>query len=149
LTPKEQFDSFMTQADFLTKKVFNRQAYQWKVTLGLWAFIAAFANFSYGKTLFVPWWAFAGVLVLYGFVWLRGVYVHNRYDQLRSWYWRDRAAEILISGKSDDKPEPQAIARGQWRWWIGFFSNWSHLFEFAITAALLLAAFHFSSHSKS
>ena len=38
---KINFDALMALADFRLKRIFNRRDYEWKVTLGLWALLAA------------------------------------------------------------------------------------------------------------
>ena len=36
MSAKEQFDGCMRQARFISQKMYSRQTYQWKVTIGLW-----------------------------------------------------------------------------------------------------------------
>jgi hypothetical protein len=132
----------MKQAEFFAQKVYNRQGYQWKVTLGLWAFIAAFVQFSYGKGILIPFWIGAGVWLGYGFIWLRGVAVRNRDDQTKEEYFRQSAEKILTSADSYTiSSSPSAITPRQWRWWLGYIGNWAHLFEFGTTGVLILAGF--------
>ncbi len=146
MTPKEQFDACMKQADFLTQKVYNRQGYQWKVTLGLWALIAAFVNFAWGKSTTIPSWLFAVVWLGYGFLWLRGIWTHNHDDQIRGWHYRDRAADILVTGATEVAEEPVLTTPKNLRWWFGFLTNWSHVFEFLTTAVLLGGAYLILRH---
>jgi len=141
MNPKEKFDACMKQADFLTQKVYNRQGYQWKVTLGLWAFIAAFANFAWGKRITVSWWPFAVVWLGYGFLWLRGIWAHNHDDQIRGWHFRDQAVNILTTDTVVTSPEPGRTTYTDLRFWFGFLTNWAHLFEFLTTAVLLGGAY--------
>ena len=137
----------MKQAEFFSKKVFNRQAYQWKVTLGLWALIAAAVSFLWGKKVLVPWWVFLSVLLVYAFLWVRSIAHKNYDDQQLEWYFT-RVAWSILMGKdaraSDElfkKPPPPKTPLWSRQALFGFLWNWAHLFEFLTTALLLVAAY--------
>jgi hypothetical protein len=149
---KSRFDACVKQAEFFSKKVFNRQAYQWKVTLGLWALIAASVNFLWGKDVVPPWWAFLTVLLLYGFLWVRAIAHKNHDDQQLEWHFT-RAAWAILNAKEaqvveealkDPPPKTPLWSRLAL---FGFLGNWAHLFEFLTTALLLVTAYLLLNHA--
>jgi len=142
----QRFDACMKQAEFFSKKGFNRQAYQWKVTLGLWALIAAAVSFLWGKNVLVPWWAFVTVLLVYAFLWVRPVAHRNYDDQQLEWYFTRVAWSVLAANLTTAEHMLKELRPPKTRLWsrqalFGFLWNWAHLFEFLTTALLLVAAY--------
>lgn len=138
---KDRFDSCMKQADFFCQRVYNRQQYQWKVTLGLWALIAAGVSVSWEKSIALSPLVVAAVPLMYGFLWLRPVAFHNLNDQISAAHFRNQAEIILTKRASTTMPKPPKMTCKDWEWWLGFFCNWAHFFEFTTTASLMTAAF--------
>jgi hypothetical protein len=147
MTDKDRFDACMDQAKFIYQKVYNRQAYQWKVTLGLWTFIAVAVNFLWEKNVRIPMWSELAVLIFYGFFWLRAVATRNLDDQEAAYHLGDFAELILTGSASALQSRPARTTFRSVRWWFGFLWNPMHLFEFLTTAAFILTA-HLLLNSK-
>lgn len=141
VTSKEKFDACMKQADFLSQRAYNRQGYQWKVTLGLWAAIAAFASFAWQNHIWVHWSTLLPVLGAYRFIWLRAVAINTHDDLTRALHFRDQAANILVSDTATILHPPEPTTCKNLRWWFEFLFAWAHLFEFLTTAMLLAGTY--------
>ena len=137
----QRFEACMKQAEMFAKRVYNRQSYQWKVTLGLWALIAAAVNFLWGKKVVAPWWVCLAVLLGYAFFWVRAVAVKNHDDQALEWHFIRESWAVLLSTMHEITQPPQKTPFWSWESLFGFARNWAHWFECMTTAALLAVAY--------
>src|SRR3990172_3969136 len=93
MTPAEKLAACMRLAEFAATRHDGRREYEWKVTLGLWgAIIAAIATFR-GESL--PSWLGPLTLLIFSFVWLRGVWVANEKDKALFIHYRTQAERLL------------------------------------------------------
>lgn len=145
LFPKEKFDACMKQADFYLQRLFNRQGYQWKITLGLWTVLIAstgyFVEHPNGVLCSVQKPYAWGVLFVYGLVWVRAIAYRNHLDGRAAHHFRSEAERYLLdSGHSfAELPTEKWIVR--WlRWCFGFVVNWAHFFEVLVTAIIIYCA---------
>ena len=119
----------------LSRRLFDgRRQYEWKVTLGFWALLAAAIKLHPKPPL--PGLLYLAVPLLFGFVWIRGVYVANENDKKMMDFYRD-AAQALLSDPSYavGKPEDK-IPLMTCKWWLGFLFSWGTFFEFATSVLL-------------
>lgn len=141
MSAKEQFDGCMRQAEFLSQKMYSRQTYQWKVTIGLWTLLAISVAFLAGKKISMPWWLVGIVLVPYAFIWLRGISIRNYDDRRRANHFRDNAEMLLVNDSHSVETSPPTTPAWTLRWCFHFLSDWSHLFELISTGVLICAAY--------
>ena len=142
MTQKERFDACMKQADFFSQKVYNRQSYQWKVTIGLWTVLLASTGFLFDRHVhhipnLINWTIVAG----YAFLWVRYVAISNRHDQVAANHFRDEAEALLRDETHSMKPrhtEHPVIRHA--RWWFQFAIVGAHLFEVLTTALIVFGA---------
>ena len=135
MNPHERFEAYIKLAEFGASRHDGRREYEWKVTLGLWAAIVAGIATFRGQPL--PWWVGPLTILMYGFLWLRGIWVSNEKDKRLSLYYRQQAEKILGHGPDIIRP---LVEMGRWQWVFGFLGDWSMLFQLATTAVLLRLA---------
>lgn len=133
MDPKEKFDGCMKQAEFLTQKFYNRQAYQWKITIGLWTALIASTGFLLDKDIHPSLgWVIGTELsfyVIYILVWVRVIAARNRNDQSRANHFRDEAEKLLFGSAHTVPPR------------YGFIDQyWAHIFEVVTTGIVILAS---------
>ena len=115
----------------------DRRAYEWKVTLGLWAVILA----SIAKDISLPIYLWAVIVLIYGFFWLSPVWTANKNDKL----WHDhytKAAADLLRNEDTSMTEPPGIIKGADRY-FGFLSDWAMIFQLMATIFLVLVAINY------
>ena len=145
MTDAEQFAAYMRVADYYSKRRRDRQDFEWKVTLAIWALIVLTIEFVRTKPIYVDLShreIIAVVLAaILGFMWFRGIAVAHRRDSNGMWRNVDLAMRSIPN--SDHTRENH----GEITWWwlaFGFLSfgrgAWAQQFQFAATC-LLLAAF--------
>jgi uncharacterized membrane protein len=126
MNDKERFDGLMRLAELRTHRATNRQIYEWRVTFGLWALIAA--AILYLKDKQIPLWLGVAILFIYAFFWLRPIYVaHRRDNQTAAFYMQTAIAVLRPNGEvaSQDK-----LKNVTWfEWWLGFLSEWGCSFQ--------------------
>ena len=133
MTDKEQFDGFMRVAELRTLRASNRQSYEWRVTLGLWAVITAAT--IYLKDRPVPLWLGASTIVIYAFFWLRPMNVAHWRDNQAAAFYVETALSILATGHKGSSASREEI--GWVAWLFGFLFEWGCLFQFLSTLVLI------------
>ncbi len=133
MTRKERFDSLMALADFRRNVRDIRNALEWKVSLSIWAFLAAVAVAGRGYPVIWLGVLIGMAILLHGF-WMFRNYLVQRSDALKMWILADQAAAILDGGDlasnvhfQDPGAEPQISPPCRWfeqartpdevRWW--------------------------------
>lgn len=152
MTEKDLFDAQMKLADYHSQKVYNRQQYQWRVTIGLWTVLLATGAFLYGKNLGalarqILCGSSAVVFFVYTFVWVRAVAIRNFDDQAaarkfseaaekRTWITKNRPTRLLAENKETlyERLRRHRVCL----WWFHWFFVWAHLFEVVTTALILV-----------
>ena len=132
MTHKEKIDTCLEQARLAYQMHNDRRQWEWKVTLGLWAVILT----TVVKDLDVSPWIWAAIVLLYGILWLRPIWVAN--ENNKSWYDHFmREADVILQDASHEiVPAPGKISG--WSCHFGFLypKAWSMLFQFVTTAIL-------------
>ena len=113
----------------------DRRAYEWKVTLGLWAVILA----SIGKNIAIPLYVRLAVVFLYGYFWLLPLWTANNKDKLRHDHYTQIAANLLRNPHTrvTESPDPPSGA-DRFR---QFRKDWAMKFHFFATLFLALAGY--------
>jgi hypothetical protein len=140
MSPKEKFDACIKLAEFGAGRWDARRQYEWKITLAIWALLAAgigqTSNFNF------PWWY--GVLVIAGHAfWLRNLWLANQYDKDIMTTFQ-RGAEKLLENHVVFKP-PKKWRIKEWmlgiwllRRSIAFLIDWSVVFQLGVTIFLVM-----------
>jgi hypothetical protein len=142
MSQKEKFDACMRLADFYAQSVYNRQGYQWKVTIGLWTVLIASTGFLFGKQITpIPKWFYWTVLLAYAFIWVRAVAINNYYDQRSARHFRNEARAVLLDESHNIVSVPEeASAIATLRWLFQFAIVWAHQFEVVATGLIIFAS---------
>ncbi len=134
MSPKEQFDCCIRLAEMSMQRHNNRQGYEWKVSLSLWA--AILLSTSVLKAAPLALWVPFVIPALYAMFWLRGLWASNEYDKLRHTYYR-KQAELLLQ----DPNHCVTQYKGDLTWrrkHFGFLADWAMQFHFLATLCLCL-----------
>ena len=115
----------------------DRRAYEWKVTLGIWAVILA----SIVQDLPLPLWAWIILVLFYAFFWLSPVWAANNDNKLWHDHYMRAAANLLINPYASIGKPPVRL-RGPKRY-FGFLIDWAMAFQFCATLLLALSAFFY------
>jgi len=101
----------MRQAEFAIGQFNSRRQYEWKVTIGLWALIAAFVAFLRTQNPQFDQFLILGIIVwiLYSFFWLRGVWVGNQDDKNWANHYLKEAEKIF--NNTDHIPQTGKLGR--------------------------------------
>lgn len=136
-----RIESCLRLAELSARLFEGRRQYEWKVTLGFWALIVAAIKYLEGKRL--PLCVYLVVPVVFGFVWLRGVYVAHENDKRTMYFYREASHELLLN-PSYVVHKPEVMIRPLTpEWWIGFLFSWATFFEFATSVLLIWIAYRF------
>jgi len=138
MTEPDKINACMEQAKLAYIKHNDRRAYEWKVTLGLWAVILA----SIIQKVSLPFWGWSIIVGCYGFFWLAPLWTANKNDKLWHDHYINLAAKLLQNPNHKIDYPPERIA-GIKRYY-GFITDWSLFFQFLTTAGLALAAYFLS-----
>jgi len=133
----------MKQADFCAGRHDARREYEWKVTLGFWALILgaiAFLKNYISEGHKIDWRLIPIIGVGYAFLWLRGVWVANKNDQLRAFHFRDAAEQTLLDANYKLLASPVKVCG--FKKWFGFLFDWAMQFQLFVTVFLLIVAYY-------
>jgi len=139
LTPHERFEACMKLAEFGATRHDGRREYEWKVTLGLWAAVVAGIATFRGQPL--PRWLGYVTIIVFAFLWLRGIWVANEKDKTLSIHYRREAEELLK--KPAHAVTSFTLTLPWYKQAFGFLLDWSMLFQIATTIGLLKLAYLF------
>ena len=133
---KDRFDRFMQLADFRLRRWDARRNAEWKISLSLWALLAATA-------LYVPirlnmvWVSIflALIWISYTFSWALALLQRNLLDMDTAFHYTENAESIL---KHDVKPrrKPKQSDYGLKSLW----RHWTFVTQFLTTTIFLIAA---------
>jgi hypothetical protein len=87
-----RFDDLMKLLDFRMKRIVSRRDHEWKVTIGLWALLAAGILELRIYDLCSLAFGLVAIFVMHVF-WIRSHWIHSKEDSNISFYYADRAAE--------------------------------------------------------
>jgi hypothetical protein len=141
MSSKDRFDSCMKLADFYSQKVYNRQAYQWKVSIGLWTVLLVGTGFLYTNKVHIQTWVYWVIPLTYAFVWVRAIAFKNFMDQHGAHHFRQQAQALLLSEAHTVGDPPPSRSIVVWlRWCFQFVLAWAHQFEVITTVLIVLVA---------
>lgn len=132
LGDKNQFDALMRLNEFRFERWQDRRKYEWRVSLGLWALMAA-ATY-YKKTLIPPLpnsivVVILVIIVLVHTYWVRSNLDRNQKDINSAFYYWDRA-RMLLPGEEAPTPDEDQGPRSKYGGLKAEQSSWcSFLYE--------------------
>lgn len=144
---KDKFDAYMKLAELRLGRHKTRADVEWKISLALWALMAA-APFAFEKapltitptTLAVIGGALVTIVVGHMLLWTGQIWIRNRDDQDTAFYYIETAETLLrpdYQPKHEVKPAPNhTLTRKNLKALISF-ENWGVWFQ---TLATLLIA---------
>gem|GEM_PF-1046747 len=144
MTPKERFEACVKLAEFSATRWDARRAYEWKLSLGLWALLAAAIHSFRVDT--IPLWLPLVVFAMYLF-WMNNVWWANYLDRMMMRTYREYATKLLNEDGEIhvDKHRPKLP-----RWlavhpkinrYLGFLVDWATLFQITVTGLLVWLAY--------
>ena len=110
MNPKERFDAFMKLSDFRFARWANRRQYEWKVSFGLWAGMAAATVALKSTGIWIAIFLvtiLVAIVPLHAWMWVRWNWQSNERDIRNAFYYAECAQKLLLG---NDAPEPK---RGQ------------------------------------
>lgn len=143
---KELFDGCMKLAEFGAGRWDSRRTYEWKLSLGLWALLAA-AIYGF-RVETIPGWIFVLGMIAYLW-WIKNLWWSNYIDRQLMRAYRDHARSLLAAHhiKYEYKFKRDLVSwvadRPNLNSYIGFLFDWSAQFQLTITFTLSYLAFKF------
>lgn len=164
ITQKDKADICIKLAELAFKSFEARRSYEWKFSLSVWATIIGVAKVLEGKHLSI--WVPIIISFVYGFLWLRGLWVANFNDKELVTHYRNQAdntirnpsyvveeapkklQEKYMAMKNEmqkpenmtNSPDKRKLKSLRYKLLFGFLIDWSLLFQFVFTAIILLLA---------
>jgi len=123
----------MQLANFWFTRYAARHQYEWKVTLGVWALLAAAAPFLLDKKIAHLEYFALGVVLGHA-LWLRGIWAANERNLRDAFHWANQAADLLIIPSHKLTRAERNVEL--WEKLVGFVFNWSMLFQLTTTVGL-------------
>ena len=128
----------MKLSNFFASRHDKRREYEWKISFAFWTLIVgAILEKPNLPVLREPCAALVGVIlgIIFTLTWIRGVYVANQKDKDASFFYADRAKELVLR-----QAEPSVSVMDQfcdrirkkeknssWEFWIACFAFLCHL----------------------
>ena len=133
-------DSLIELAKLAATRHDERRKYEWKVSFAFWAIIiGAIAKKS--SLIFICPWLGITVVVLYAFLWLRGVWVANDNNKRESRHFIDEPLNSLRDPNYRPLDPPPRWGWRNLQFWFGFLMDWALLFHLAVTIGMVMIFF--------
>lgn len=131
----EAFDALMKLADFRLSRAFNRRQHEWKVTLGVWALLAAaivhpLPNHKYWIAILVIIISLAHI-----FLWIRVHWITSTTD-FRIAFWFAEIAEMKLNLRGSPNPKDRPKKMISCEKWLCFLCEPTCLAQILTTIAL-------------
>lgn len=130
-------DSLIELAKLAASRHDQRRQYEWKVSFAFWALIVGAIVKKEGINIDIDTMFGWVLILLYAFLWLRGVWVANDNDKMLSEHFRKQAEAMLINSSHELGASPGKIPWNSFKFWIGFLKNWAMLFHLVVTVILV------------
>jgi len=145
LMHKDEIELCMKQAEYFARRWDGRRNFEWRMSLAIWAILAAGIRFLPELHNF-RWWL-PLVPVLLHSLWVYGIWKANWIDKEQGRYFQDHAQKFLMHPGQpvhwdhlpDKVPGPTRLKRV----WM-FLNDWSMQFQLLTTTVLAAALVWFS-----
>jgi hypothetical protein len=124
----------------------ERRKYEWKVSFAFWGLIIAAMFKKNNLPAICPWVGIVvgiGLVVLYAFLWIRGVWVANQSDKNESRHFINQALLAIRDENYQPSDPPPKINHSSRLFWVGFLCDWAMLFHLIVTIAVVVVFFLF------
>jgi hypothetical protein len=125
-----------------------RASYEWRLNFSLWAVLLTIMLRGLVDAPII-----AGVVLMVLYAWRgQNIWVRDSSDGAITWNYFNEAQRLIARQGIKSLPPLQNLQTGQgrepsgWRRWLGFLSDWSQLFQFAVTAFLLGTVYGTADH---
>jgi hypothetical protein len=132
MSPKEQFDACMKLAEFGAARWDARRRYEWSLSVGVWALLAA----AIGTLRFevLPIWIGVVAVSLYGW-WSFNLWRRNKWERQFMWNFLFEAQRIC------SKHEIKTVKSDESLWARFFVLDWAVQFQFGATLLLTVVVY--------
>jgi hypothetical protein len=119
----------------------ERRKYEWKISLAFWGLIigAAIKKQEFGEL--IKAWQGVILILLYVFVWLRGLWVANENDKSLWMHYLKEAEEYLKNRCHNLVDAPERTSYKEGKFWFGFLRDWAMIFHILVSALLMWVYF--------
>lgn len=132
MSPKEQFDACMKLADFGAGRWDARRQYEWRLSLGVWALLAAAIGTLRVEAL--PVWI--GILAFLLYIWWGyNLWIRNKWERDFMWNFAHESQRLLEVHKIKVVPPKESLAAQR------FIADWSAQFQCGTTLLLIIVGY--------
>jgi hypothetical protein len=136
---QDRFDRLMKLAEFRLRRWDSRNAFGWKITLGLWAVLAATCHYIPIKpNMYYVAAMLIVVVISHAIFWVAQIFVRSDED-MDTAFWYTQQAELVLGLRITERPKPEqntSVSRA----FVGRLRSrgvWAPAFQ--IVATILLA----------
>ena len=139
LSRKDRIDAYAKLAEFWLTKWTSRRSFEWRVTLGLWLFLAIAALYVRPRPP-EPILIATLILVVLGHTlfWIRLMCARNRRDRITAEYYSSCSEAVLIG-----RPMPERPKFSPKQNWIWLFTDGVAIFQIITTVFFAAFAYWF------
>jgi hypothetical protein len=138
----DKADSLIELAKLAASRHDERRKYEWKVSFAFWGLIIAAISKKSSLPVICPWFGI-GVVLLYAFLWLRGVWVANENDKIQTRHFITQALLAMRDSSNQPSDPPPKISSCSLSFWFGFLRDWAMLFHLIVSIAVVITFFLF------
>jgi hypothetical protein len=144
MTDKERFDASLALVQFSAARWDQRRSYEWKISLGLWAILAAVVHY-YRVNVLSHWYGIFILSVYFNWTW--NIWWANFLDRQLMRSYRIQCSEMLAA---EHVKFGGGYNRRVWNWfgdrpilnrWLGFTVDYSFHFHMVVTLFLLVLVY--------
>jgi hypothetical protein len=142
---QKKFDALMRLAEFRINRWKTRSDYKWKLSLALWALLAAaplYMKYRPSETVLVL--TLTVIVVLYAALWVEPLWRRDQNDVDTAFFYIEHAERLLGISKQEPRARPEAVRPVRiWPSIRGFLSptNWSGWGQMLTTLLLAVIAY--------
>lgn len=150
LTAKEKLDGAFRMAAQIAAKTDSRNQISWRITLALWAALAAAAVAFRVEQM--PIWIGPAILIVYG-NWLNNIFLRHEQDSHIFWPFLKQAQILMRQSGMPVPPMDSRLQIGRSHLWMPrpfkFLSEWALRTQFLVTLGLISADYFMCANSVS
>jgi len=135
----DAIDTCLRQAQLAYQMHNDRRQWEWKFSLGLWAVILT----TIVEKVPVCPWIWIGLVFVYGFFWLRPIWIANENNKVWYEHFMKEADALRRNPTHPIEKAPEKLKLTGVKKYVGFLSckAWSMLFRLLTTAMLAFIAY--------
>lgn len=141
---KDKFEAFLSLAEFRRRRCETRQQIELKLSISLWALMAAALIYIPHRPPDVLLISVLTAIFLIHALFLGQIWVRNENDQDTAFFYLESAENVLAPLTIRSKPS-QILEYSPWELWFGFLRaphlNWMTTFEMLVTAGMSVVVY--------